>query len=215
MLQIGQQLKQQQSQEVLHNMNIYFVIIFFLLIGKADALAQQTVCNTYEIIKDSIGEPFVKEALFLREVGMKQNNKDVGLPSDRLLQYPFFILYSDSVNLFKNYEGDFFAFIDAFSPMKDSLNNRRIFFDDGIKLNSKFSLMKSSDTVCQSVKFAKKGNYKNVRKLFFEYEVYKMKLQVVYIGKYCRKVPDKFIQKGKPMFISKPLDVYIILDIIQ
>lgn len=214
MLQIGQQLKQ-QSQEGLNNMNIFFVIISLLLICNTDALAQKNVCNTCEITKDSIGEPFVKEALFLREVGMKQNNKDVGLPPDRLLQYPYFILYSDSVDLFKNYEGDFFAFIDAFSPMKDSLNSRRFFFDDGIKLNSKFSLTKGIDTLCQPVKFTKKGNYKNVRKLFFEYEVYKMKLQIVYIGKYCRKVPHKFIRKGEPMFISKPLDVYIILDIIK
>lgn len=213
MLQIGLQLKQ-QSREALHNMNKFFIIIFFLFIADTNVDAQKIECSTYEIIKDSIGIPFVKDAFFLREVEMRQDNINIGLPPDRLLQYPFFILYSDSINLFKNYENGFFAFINAFSPMKDSLKSRGILFNDGIKLNSKFAIIKSNATLCQSVKFKKKGNYKNVRKLLFNYELYKMKLHVVYAGRYCRQVPYKVIWKDKPMFISKPLDVYIILDIL-
>lgn len=214
-LQTTPQLKRLQNQKIIHNMIKNFILISFMILSKTDVVAQKSEFESYTVRKDSIGVPFIKETLFLREVGMKEDNKALEIPYDRLPQYPFFILYSDSSNLFKNYEDGFFVFIDAVSPMKDSFNNRKIFFNDGIKLNSKFSLIKSIDTIYQSVKYVKKGYYKNVGKLSFEYEVYNLKLQVVYIGKYCYKVPYNFIRKDIPMFINKLLDVYIILDILQ
>lgn len=192
-----------------------FVIVFFLIVSVTKLMSQSTQCNTNYPLVDSIGKPFLKEAFFLREIGMKQNDKDIGLPYDRLLQYPFFIPYIDTVNLFENYENGFFVYIDAFSAMKDSFNNRGISFKEGSALNQKFSLIESVDTIGQGVKFAKRDNYRQVKSLFFEYELYKLKFSVVYIGKYCRKVPHGLIERGKSMFIDKPLDVYVVLDIVQ
>jgi hypothetical protein len=213
MLQIGQLLSQHQSQEI--KMIKLFITIFLFVSACTNMIAQNEDCSGYEIIKDSIGTPMIKNDFFLREVGIKQNGKIIGLPNDRLLQYSFFVLRQDSINLIGNYENGIYAYINSFSLMRDSFTKREIIYKEGVELNQKLTQIKSFDTLNQNIKKKRKVGNTRVGELFFEYEIYKLKISTVYIGKYCRKVPYKIIEKNKPLFIDKAIDVYVILDILH
>lgn len=195
-------------------MRKFFPILFSIITFRINATAQNPTCTGYENIKDSVGKPFVKEAYFLREIGIKQNDKDIGLPYDRLLQYPYLIPFKDSILLFNNYDGGLFTFI-ANTSFEDTLKQYHVDFKNAFMLNEKFNLIHANDTLRQSIRFKRKGNYRKVKKLFFEYELYKLKINVMYIGKYCRKKPYANIGKNKPLFIDEGLDVYVILDVLE
>jgi len=193
------------------------LLLLFLitLCFQIKTVGQTHSCSGYEILKDSIGTPFIMEGFFLQEVGVKQNDKSIGLPPDRLLQYPFFTLFVDKRNLFSNYSTGFFSFVDAFTPLKDSLKTRGILFTDGLHLKKKFNLFQPVDTFYQNITFKRKGNYRNIKRLFFVYKLYQLKLSVIYIGRYCRKIPYRNIGKNQPLFLDSSLDVYVILNILE